>query len=53
MIPTTSKSGYIYDKIFTDIKEILIDIKFFSNKIPNNIMVEFEKPLIKTYNIKF
>jgi hypothetical protein len=49
MIQTTSKSGYINDQIFSDIKEILIDIKIFSNKIPNNIMVDFEKPLIKSY----
>ena len=53
MIPTTSKSGYIYDKIFKDIKEILIDNKISLKKIPNNIMLDFEKPLIKSLISKF
>ena len=47
MIPATSKSEYIYDKIFKDVKDILLDNKINISSIPRYIMVDFEKSLIK------
>ena len=53
MIPTTSKSEYIYDKIFKDVKDILLDNKINISSIPRYIMVDFEKSLIKSIEKNF
>lgn len=50
---STSKSEYIYDKIFSDIKNILIENNISTKNIPNKVMVNFEKSLINTLNKNF
>ena len=44
-IPTTGKSEYLYDKIFNDIKNILIENKIDFKKITDQYMLDFEKSL--------
>ena len=39
MIPTTGKSFYLYNKIFEDIKEIIIDNGISLDKIPKRIIL--------------
>ena len=53
MVPTTSKSEFIYDKIFKDVKDILLDNKINISSIPHYIMVDFEKSLIKSIEKNF
>ena len=53
MIPTTSKSEYIYDKIFNDIQNILLENKISRKNIPDKVMVDFEKSLINVIKKNF
>jgi hypothetical protein len=46
MVPTTSKSEFIYNKIFNGAKNIIIENNIWIKNIPNKIMVDFEKSLI-------
>lgn len=48
MIPTTSKSEFIYNNIFCDIKKILGENDISTENIPNKIMMDFEKRLINS-----
>ena len=53
MVPTTSKSEYIYNKIFNDIKDILKDNNIIINESTMRFMVDFEKGLINSIKNNF
>lgn len=44
-IPVSSKSEFIYNKIFRDIKDILSDKGFNLDEMPNKFMIDFEVAL--------
>ena len=53
IIPTTSKSEFIYKNIFDDIKKLLMEHGFNVRDIPKRIMLDFEKGLINAVKEKF
>lgn len=53
MIPTTGKSFYLYNKNFEAVKEIIIDKGISLDKIPNRIIIDFEKSLQKSKKLIF
>ena len=52
-VPMTSKSEYLYNKIFKDIFEYLSLYKIDINKIPTRIMWDFEIALQKSIKNNF
>ena len=53
MVPTTSKTEYIYNQIFNDIKNIIRENNLPPKSIPNKVMVDFEKSLINAIKKNF
>ena len=53
MIPMSGKNEFIYNKVLSDVKEILSENNISLNEIPKNIMCDFEASLIKSVKNNF
>ena len=53
MIPLSGKNLYLYNCVFEDVKKILVDNGININKIPNRIITDFEKGLLKSIKTNF
>ena len=53
MIPSTGKSFYLYDSILKDVNKIFVDNDINLKKIPNRIIIDFEKSLQKAIKLNY